>query len=115
MRRLVVIEDGNRTIYRHVEDRPDNRSDLPRPFVISDLMEETEHVDGRTYTSKSAFRRVTREHGLTEVGNEKLPPKQRGTTSKKFKQARKQDIKTAIDKYRAGHRARTHDRYSSDN
>jgi hypothetical protein len=107
VRRLVVIEDGTRTIYRHVEDRPDNRSDLPRPYVISDIMEPTEQVDGRFYTSKKEFRRVGRELGLIEVGNEKLPPKQRGSSDPKFKRLRKQSLKDSLDKYRAGHRART--------
>ena len=104
---MVVIEDGNRTIYRHVEDRDPKASDLPRPYVISDIMEPTEQVDGRFYTSKKAFRKVGRELGLTEVGNEKVPPKQRGTDDIQFKRARKQALKTAIDKYRAGHRSRT--------
>jgi hypothetical protein len=49
------------------------RSDLPCPQFISDQMPPCEHVDGRFYTSKAAFRQVTRANGLTEVGNEKLP------------------------------------------
>jgi len=50
------------------------RSGLPFPMVISDSMPPTEHVDGRLYTSKRAFRRVTRERGFIEVGNEKQKP-----------------------------------------
>jgi len=103
-RRLVIIEDGTRTIYTHVEDRPDNRSDLPLPYVISDHMEPTEQVDGRFYTSKAQFRKVGREHGLTEVGNEKPQPKQRGSIAPEFKRMRKQHLKNTLDKYRAGHR-----------
>ncbi len=48
------------------------RSDLPFPMLISDDMPACEHVDGKFYTSKSAYRQVTRAHGLTEVGTEKL-------------------------------------------
>jgi hypothetical protein len=48
------------------------RSDLPCPMLISDTMDAAEHVDGRFYTSKSEFRKVTRANGLTEVGTEKI-------------------------------------------
>ena len=48
------------------------RSDLPFPMLISDEMPACEHVDGKFYTSKAAYRQVTRAHGLTEVGTEKL-------------------------------------------
>jgi len=75
------------------------------PHVISDTMEATEQVDGRFYTSKRAFRQVGREHGLTEVGNEKVKPKTRATDDPQVKRARKTSIKTALEKYKAGHRA----------
>lgn len=48
------------------------RSDLPCPMLISDHMPAAEHIDGRFYDSKAAYRAVTRANGLTEVGNEKL-------------------------------------------
>lgn len=82
------------------------RSDLPLPFVISDTMPETEQVDGRFYTSKRAFRAVGRAHGLIEVGNEKPKPKQRSTNDRATRDARRGSIKTAIEKFKAGHRAR---------
>lgn len=41
-------------------------------MLIGDEMPECEHVDGRFYSSKAAYRAVTRAHGLTEVGTEKL-------------------------------------------
>ncbi len=47
-----------------------SRSNLPAPMLISDHMPECEHVDGKFYTSKSAFRAVTKANGLTEVGND---------------------------------------------
>lgn len=46
------------------------RSDLPNPMLIGDSMDAAEHVDGKFYTSKSEFRRVTKANGLTEVGND---------------------------------------------
>lgn len=33
-------------------------------------MDPVEHVDGSWHTSKSGFRRVTKERGLTEMGND---------------------------------------------
>lgn len=50
------------------------RSGLPCPMIMSDQMPACEHVDGRFYDSKSAYRRVTKANGLIEVGNEKLNP-----------------------------------------
>ena len=75
------------------------------PYVISDTMEPTEQVDGRFYTSKAAFRAVGRSLGLTEVGNEKLPPKSRATVSRETREKRREILKIAVEKYRAGHRA----------
>lgn len=83
---------------------PAKRGDLPLPYVISDTMEPTEQVDGKFYTSKRQFRAVGRSLGLIEVGNEKLKPKARASTDRQVKQARKQSIKIAIEKYKAGHR-----------
>lgn len=42
-----------------------------RGYVIEDSMDAIVHpADGRVYDSKSEFRRVTRQHGCVEVGNE---------------------------------------------
>lgn len=49
---------------------PVQRSDLPCPMLVSDIMDAAEHVDGKFYTSKSGYRRVTKERGLIEVGND---------------------------------------------
>ncbi|MDB5531737.1 MAG: hypothetical protein JWO28_52 [Hyphomicrobiales bacterium] len=58
---------------------PPARSDLPCPMIVSDSMGAVEHVDGKFYESKSAFRAVTKARGLTEVGNDPArfnrPPK----------------------------------------
>lgn len=77
-------------------------SDLPRPHVISDIMPPTEQVDGKFYTSKSAFRKVGRRLGLTEVGNEKMKPRvQRASETKQAKEGRRQALKKAMEMVRA--------------
>lgn len=81
------------------------RSVLPMPHVISDTMPPTEQVDGKFYTSKRQFRAVGRALGLIEVGNEKPKPRVRPSERRETKAERKQAIKTAIEKYRAGHRS----------
>jgi hypothetical protein len=83
---------------------PPKRGELPLPYVISDTMEPTEQVDGKFYTSKRQFRAVGRSHGLTEVGTEKFKPKSRATDIKETKIRRRQSLKNAIEKYKAGHR-----------
>ena len=83
------------------------RSALPCPHVISDIMPPTEHVDGRFYTSKSQYRRVTRSHGLIEVGNEKPKPKRRSTDTKEVKAERQKALRTALARVKAGDRPRT--------
>jgi hypothetical protein len=78
------------------------RSNLPLPYVISDIMEPTEQVDGKFYTSKRQFRAVGRALGLIEVGNEKLPPKTRASAEKGAKEARQRSIRKALAQYRSG-------------
>ena len=63
------------------------RSDLPCPMLQSDSMDAAEHVDGKFYTSKSQYRRVTRENGLIEVGND----------TARFKRPQKPNQDKAID------------------
>lgn len=53
------------------------RSDLPCPMLVSDAMDAAEHVDGRFYTSKSEYRKVTKANGLIEVGTERPQPRKR--------------------------------------
>ncbi|MDZ7906527.1 MAG: hypothetical protein U5N55_12705 [Cypionkella sp.] len=45
-------------------------SNFPCPRVITDTMDPVQHVDGRYYESKSAFRAVTKREGYIEVGND---------------------------------------------
>lgn len=71
------------------------RADLSVPHVISDTMPATEHVDGKFYESKSAYRRVTRERGYVEVGNDparlRKPERPKGDKAK-----RKEAVKKAV-------------------
>ena len=86
------------------QSEPAKRGDLPLPYVISDIMDPVEQVDGRFYTSKRQYRAVGRAHGLIEVGNEKLKPKTRATDDRVTKEARRTSLKKAVAKFRAGHR-----------
>jgi len=92
--RLIEYEPGRWRVDRR--EIPVARSDLPSPMVISDEMDATEQVDGRFYTSKSAFRRVGRALGLVEVGTEKFKPHVRSTNKREVKEARRQAIKKAV-------------------
>lgn len=82
------------------------RSDLAWPYVISDTMPPTEQVDGKFYELKSAFRAVGRALGLIEVGNEKIKPKGRGTADRATRNGRLQSIRSAVERFKAGHRAK---------
>ena len=99
---LVEVEPGLWRVKR--PEPPPARSRLPLPNVIGDSMEPTEQVDGRYYTSKAAFRAVGRAFGLTEVGNERFKPRVRPTDTRAVKEARREAIKQASERYRAGHR-----------
>lgn len=47
------------------------RSDLPRPMIILDTMDEVQsQITGKFYTSKSALRAEYRRHNAIEVGND---------------------------------------------
>lgn len=74
MSELVEFDLGNgRKVYRYSKPQLEirTRSDLPTPMFIRDEMPETEHpCDGRSYTSKSAFRAVTKANNCIEMGND---------------------------------------------
>jgi hypothetical protein len=102
--RLIEVEPGRWRIDKRTI--PVARSSLPCPMVISDAMPPTEQVDGKFYESKSAFRAVGRSLGLVEVGNEKPKPMVRSTDQRSVKDARRKALRTAAEKFKAGHRAR---------
>lgn len=82
------------------------RSDLPSPFVSLDTMDETRHMaDGKFYTSKSEFRRVTKAHGCVEVGDQKDFGRRRKMVPKLDKRQRKDDIRKAVYELKNGKRA----------
>ena len=102
--RLIEVEPGRWRVDRR--SIPVARSSLPCPSVISDTMDPVEQVDGRFYTSKRQFRAVGRSLGLIEVGNEKPKPLVRSTDQRAVKDARRKALRTAAEKFKAGHRAR---------
>jgi hypothetical protein len=106
MTRLVEVAPGRYRIAR--KSSAPARSDLPLPYVISDIMEPTEQVDGRFYTSKSQFRAVGRAHGLIEIGNEKSNPKTRASDNRAVKEARRNSLRKAVARLKAGERAAPH-------
>ena len=99
--KLIEVEPGRWRVRRDRLSAP--RSELPCPMVISDTMDAVEQVDGKFYESKAAFRAVGRSLGLTEVGNEKPQPKIRSSADPAFRRQRQKQLKTAIEKARAGH------------
>ena len=102
---LIEIKPGTWRVRKWAISNSNLRSDLPMPHVISDIMEPTEQVDGNFYTSKSAFRRVGRSLGLTEVGTEKIRPRREDPSDKRREQkARRDCIAQAIAKHKAGQR-----------
>lgn len=91
---LVEIEPGR---FRFVRPSPPPaRSTLPCPYIISDIIEPIEQVDGVYYTSKRAFRAVGRALGLTEVGDQKFKPKQRASADPNVKKARREALQRAL-------------------
>jgi hypothetical protein len=93
---LVEVEPGKWRV-KHANTHAYLRADLSMPYVISDIMPPTEQVDGKFYTSKSAFRRVGRQLGLTEVGTEKLTHKVvRASSTRKAQEGRRNAIRKAI-------------------
>jgi hypothetical protein len=98
---LVEVEPGKWRVKRP-ELRPKRSDNMPMPSVISDIMPPTEQVDGKFYTSKSQFRAVGRSLGLVEIGNEKLKPRPRVTDTPAMKQQRREAIRRAISRHKAG-------------
>jgi hypothetical protein len=103
--KLIEIEPNKwRVERREIEPA---RSDLPRPYIISDDMPPTEQVDGIFYSSKSKFRAVGKQLGLVEIGNEKPKPKTRASTQERAEKARREAIGKAVAQYKAGRRVQT--------
>lgn len=58
-------------------------ADPAGPMVIGDIEPYRSVLDGSWITSRSQHREHIRRHGVTEVGNEKLPPPRRPEPSSK--------------------------------
>lgn len=94
--------DG-RQVYRKIAEPTAKRSSLPVPMFIRDDMPATEHVDGIFYTSKAAYRRVTKERGYVEIGDD--PARLRSKTYSKPKpntKANREALKQAAYMVRNG-------------
>ena len=103
---LIEIAPG---LFRVRKDTPEPpKSDLPMPNVISDTMDAVEQVDGKMYTSKSAFRRVGKSLGLVEVGNDpaRFKPKPRYRETRETKVERRRTLERVVAEYRQGRRAK---------
>lgn len=77
---------------------------LPVPYFISDTTDPLQHpIDGKFYTSKSTFSKITRDAGYETVGNDparlRTPPK-----PKPDRAAIKQSLEKAIARYDRGER-----------
>ncbi len=98
----MIVTDEYRANYGLIEwgplpqSKPRERAQNVAPYVISDTMDGTWHpATGQVLDSKSKFRRITRELGLTEVGNERMMPREPSTVSRPGP-----DIKRAIEELR---------------
>lgn len=101
------LANENGMIERHlVDDGPVASSSLPRPYVVSDsLGGGVKHLaTGQILDSKSAHRRLNKELGLVELGNEKEAHLKQPAPPKLDKRQRKNDIRKAIKELREGRR-----------
>ncbi len=97
------LGDG-RKVFRKVWEPVGKRSDLPTPYVNSDTMDLTEHVDGKFYDSKSAFRARTKAEGCIEVGNDPARHRRQPTRKKSTREERRAAIAEAKAKVEQGYR-----------
>lgn len=72
MRALYKMIDGKLT---EITNRAPEGAGARVHLISDDIPETWNPVDGKHYTSKSAIRRVAKERGLIEVGNEQIKPK----------------------------------------
>jgi hypothetical protein len=84
-------------------ERPEpKRAAFPCPRIVRDEMPPTQCMaDGAIYDSKSRMSRVHRDHGMIEVGNEKLSPFQPKRPSRKVIN---ETVERAIVRHQRGER-----------
>jgi hypothetical protein len=85
-----LIDWSKEIVVERKERLPVTRSDLPAPMIVGDTIEPTRSMaDGRIYTSKAMLRATYKPSGnphgnsYTEVGNEKLKPKEKPKSDRK--------------------------------
>lgn len=105
MRGSWVIRDGElvdkkTALIRDAVAATQSRSDLPCPYVISDIGEYRSMVDGSIISGRRQHRDHLRAHGCIEVGNEKMEPSVKVNVDS-AEIAR--DVKTAIEQVKAGY------------
>lgn len=71
-RRIWVVRD------KKLVEITEDFQPTPRTEIMRDEMAPTKHpINGKFYTSKKEFRRITKMHGCVEMGNDfKLPNKE---------------------------------------
>lgn len=75
--------------------------------LIRDQMDPLRHMaDGRTYDSKSQFRKVTKAHGCIEIGNEKEAALKPRKPVELDRRQRRDDIRRAKWELENGRRAK---------
>jgi hypothetical protein len=89
-----------------VIDEPRAASKLPRPYIVSDnLGGGIKHLaTGQVLDSKSAHRKLNKELGLVELGNEKKAHLSQPAPTKLDKRERKNAIRKAIKELKEGRR-----------
>jgi hypothetical protein len=77
------------------------RSDLPAPYVMSDISEYRSMVTGEIISGRKQHRDHLRAHGVVEVGNERIGSGERAPHYDKGEIAR--EIKDSIEQIKAGY------------
>ena len=90
----------------YLSDEPRAVSKLSRPYVVSDsLGGEVKHLaTGKYLDSKSAHRKLNKQLGLVELGNDNKAVAPKETTRAVDKRKRRNDIGKAINQLRNGRR-----------
>lgn len=104
-RQTYVFRDGecipkSEAIRRDAVAAAANVSDLPRPYIIGDNVCYRSMVDGSMITGRRQHRDHMREHGVIEVGNEKVSSAPKSASRPGEVAA---DIKTAIEQAKSGY------------
>lgn len=96
--RWITLDNG-RSVYRRDPLERGPASDLPAPMLIRDQMDDLRHpATGKHYSSKSDFRRATRQSGALEVGSDTIGAKPT------LDQVSSADVGEAIRKVKAGYK-----------